>query len=276
MSSQAEYWNEDGGHAWVEAQAQLDAQLAGVGRLAVDAAAVQPGEAVLDVGCGCGTTTAELGELVGPSGHVVGVDLSAPMLARAREMVTASHVEFVLGDAATVSLPPGAFDLLYSRLGVMFFDDSVAAFAHLRTALDRGGRASMAVWQALAENNWVTVAAAAVAGFVELPPLGVSDEPGPFRFGDPDRLRSTLEAAGYTSVDLAGHRIDVKVGGGLPLEEAAWFTIDHGPLRRVLGSAASSVRSEAVARIEAALAPYLTPRGVELSSAVWVVTARAT
>jgi SAM-dependent methyltransferase len=274
VSSQAEYWNEDGGLAWVDAQVQLDAQLAGVGALAVHAAAVRSHEVVLDVGCGCGATTAQLAALVGPSGRVVGVDLSAPMLARARDSVTEPHVEFVLGDAGSVPLPAQAFDVLYSRLGVMFFEDSVAAFAHLHAALKPDGRLSVVVWQSLAENEWVTVPANAVADLVELPPLGGPDEPGPFRFGDPGRLRSTLGAAGYVDIEVVGHRIGLPVGGGLPQEEAAWFTVDHGPLRRVLASASAAIRASAAERIAAALSPYVTPTGVQLSSAAWVATAR--
>lgn len=274
MSSQAQYWNDAGGSAWVDGQTQLDMQLAPFGTLAIEAAAVQPGEAVLDVGCGCGATTAELASLVGPSGRVVGLDVSAPMLARAREQLSGSPVELLLGDAATFPLTPGAFDVLFSRFGVMFFDEPVAAFAHLRGALKPAGRLSMVVWQSLAANGWVTVPVAAVADVVEPPALGGQGEPGPFSLADPDDIRSMLGAAGYVDVHLAGREMDLAVGGGLPLGAAVEFTINQGPLRRVLASTSPDVRAAAAERIAAALAGYDGPSGVHMPAAVWVITAR--
>lgn len=275
MSSQAEYWNDAGGVSWVDGQAQLDDQLAPLGALAIDAAAVQPGEVVLDVGCGCGATTADLASLVGTAGRVVGLDISAPMLERARERLSGLPVEILLGDAATFALPRGSFDVLFSRFGVMFFDEPEAAFAHLRGALRVGGRVSIVVWQSLSANDWVTVPVAAVADVVEPPALGGAGEPGPFSLGDPDHLRETLRAAGFADVDLMGHETDISVGGGLGLAAAVDFTLDHGPLRRVLAAASPDVRAAARQRIATALADYDGPSGVRMGAAVWVVTARA-
>lgn len=275
MTSQAEYWNEAGGAAWVRGQALLDAQLAPVGALALDAAAAKPGEAALDVGCGCGATTADLAAAVGPNGRVVGVDLSAPMIVRAREWVAAPQVEFKVGDAASVALPGRAFDLLFSRLGVMFFDEPVRAFAHLRTALRPGGRVSLAVWQSIEANPWLAVPMASVAGLVELPALGGPDEPGPFSFAAQERVETLLGAAGFGDVALTGHIVDLAIGGGLALDGAVGCTIEHGPLRRVLEPAPPPVRAAATERIAAALAPYDGPNGVHLPAGVWVVTASA-
>jgi SAM-dependent methyltransferase len=239
------------------------------------AASVRRGEAVLDVGCGCGATTATLGELVGTSGRVVGLDLSAPMLDRALQTITAPHVELVLGDAAAVQLPEGRFDLLFSRFGVMFFEDPVAAFAHLRGALRTTGWISLIVWQPLEANGWVTIPSKAVADLVELPSLGGPEEPGPFSLGDANHLRARLSTAGYADIELADEKLELTVGGDLPLDEAATFTVEHGPLRRALADAPDAIRSGAVERIARALAPYETSYGVRLPAAVWVVTARA-
>ena len=274
MSSQAEYWNDAGGVSWVDGQALLDAQLAQFGALAIEAAAVQPGEVVLDVGCGCGATTEELSALVGTSGRVVGLDVSAPMLARARERLSGRPVELLLGDAATFALPARSFDVLFSRFGVMFFEEPPAAFAHLRGALKPGGRVAMVVWQSLSANAWATVPIEAVADIVEPPALGGAGEPGPFSLSDHDGVLTMLRAAGYTDVDLTGHEMDVTVGGGLPLPAAVEFTLDHGPVRRVLASASAEVRAAATERVAAALSPYDGPEGVRMPAAVWVVTAR--
>jgi SAM-dependent methyltransferase len=274
MSSQAEYWNDAGGLSWVDGQAQLDVQLAQFGALAIEAAAVQSGEVVLDVGCGCGATTEELTSLVAPSGRVVGLDVSAPMLARASERLAGRPVELLLGDAATFALPARSFDVLFSRFGVMFFDEPVAAFAHLRGALKLGGRVAMVVWQSLSANSWVTVPIAAVADIVEVPALGSAGEPGPFSFSDHHGVLTMLRAAGYTDVEITGHEMDLTVGGGLPLPAAVEFTIDHGPLRRVLASASTDVRAAAADRIAAALSAYEEPSGVRMPAAIWVITAR--
>jgi len=274
-STQAEFWNTAGGESWVRGQRELDLQLELFGALALDRAAVQPGEAVLDVGCGCGTTTAELAARVGPSGRVVGADISAPMLERARATVTAPHVEFLLGDAGSMPLPTGAFDVLFSRFGVMFFDDPVAAFAHLRAALRASGRIACVVWQPITANPWATVPFAAVADLVEPISLGDADTPGPFSFGDSDRLRDVLARAGFANVELEGCEPDVVLGGGLSFDDSVDFAVDHGPLRRVLESASEEVRGEARVRLRAALEPFATDAGVVLRSAVWVGTARA-
>jgi len=275
MSSQAEYWNDAGGVSWVDGQVRLDAQLARFGALAIAAAAVQSGEVVLDVGCGCGATTEELASLVGTSGRVVGLDVSAPMLARARERLSGRPVELLLGDAATFALPARSFDVLFSRFGVMFFDEPLAAFAHLRGALKLGGRVAMVVWQSLSANAWVTVPVAAVADIVEPPALGSAGGPGPFSFSDPDGVRRMLRAAGYTDVDLTGHEMDLTVGGGLPFRAAVDFTLEHGPLRRVLASVSPEERVAAADRVAGALSAYDGPSGVRMPAAVWVITARS-
>lgn len=275
MTSQPEYWNDAAGRAWVAGQALLDAQLAPFGALAMEAARVAPGDRVLDVGCGCGATTLELADRVGPAGHVVGIDVSAPMLARARERVHRANAELRLGDATTLPLEPAAFDVLYSRFGVMFFEQPVAAFAHLKTALVTGGRVALVAWQAMDKNAWVTVPAAAVADLVTLPPLGDGGEPGPFAWADRERARDILAAAGYRGVDVAGRELDVLVGGSVPLEQAVAFTIDFGPLRRVLEEAPEGVRRTAARRITDALARHQSGGAVRLPAAVWIVTARA-
>jgi SAM-dependent methyltransferase len=273
MSSQAEYWNDAGGISWVVGQEQLDVQLEPFGLLAMDAAAVQAGEVVLDIGCGCGATSLQLAARVGDSGRVVGLDVSAPMLERARERASGLPVDFLLGDAATYPLAAGSFDVLFSRFGVMFFDEPATAFAHLRTALKREGRVSMVVWQSVAANPWVSVPVAAVADVVELPALGAAGEPGPFSFADPSHVATILRDAGYADVDLRGHDMEMTLGGSLEFDAAVEFTLEHGPLRRVLASATTEVRAAAADRVADALSRYDGPSGVRMPAAVWIVTA---
>jgi ubiquinone/menaquinone biosynthesis C-methylase UbiE len=274
MSSQTEYWNDAGGISWVVGQEQLDLQLEPFGVLAMNAAAVQPGEVVLDVGCGCGATSLELAARVGASGRVVGLDLSAPMLERARERGAGLPIDFLLGDAATHPLALGSFDVLFSRFGVMFFDEPSRAFAHLRSALKQDGRVAMVVWQSIAANPWVSVPIAAVADVVEPPALGAVGEPGPFSLADPEHLAELMRDAGYADVELEGHDMEMTVGGGLPLEASVEFTVEHGPLRRVLASATPEVRAAAADRVADELSRYDGPSGVRMPAAVWIITAR--
>src|SRR2546427_13241586 len=131
-AGQVPYWNEAAGPKWVAFQKIIDAQIAPLGERAMDRAGIAPGERVIDVGCGCGDTTIALARRVGPAGLVLGVDISAPMLERAAETARAAgapNVRFENADAPIHRLSTGAFDVVYSRFGVMFFADPLAAFA---------------------------------------------------------------------------------------------------------------------------------------------------
>ena len=170
-AEQVRYWNEVAGPRWVRFQEGLDRQLAALAEAALGRAAPAPGEAVLDVGCGCGATTLELGRRVGGSGRALGVDISRPMLERARARAQAAGGAGRLrrGRRADGEFEAGAFDLLFSRFGVMFFTDPAAAFANLRRALRPGGRVAFLCWQRFADNPWMLVPLGAVAQHVSLP-----------------------------------------------------------------------------------------------------------
>jgi len=140
-AEQITYWNEQGGPRWVELQEALDRQLASFGRIVMDRLAIGSGERVLDVGCGCGETSLEIGRRVGTKGSVVGADISTVMLERARERGRGvANVEFLVADAQTHAFAPASFDVVFSRFGVMLFADPRTAFATLAHALKPGGR----------------------------------------------------------------------------------------------------------------------------------------
>ncbi|HYZ33803.1 MAG TPA: methyltransferase domain-containing protein, partial [Crenalkalicoccus sp.] len=149
------YWNGPAGRSWVAGQERMDATFAPLTEVALALAAPRPGERVLDIGCGCGGTLLALADRVGSAGEVLGLDVSAPMLARAAERAAGlPQVRTALGDAAAHPLPPAHFDLGFSRFGVMFFRGPVGAFRHIRAALRPGGRLVFICWRALAENDW--------------------------------------------------------------------------------------------------------------------------
>jgi SAM-dependent methyltransferase len=278
MNEQIEYWNGPAGQRWVTEQAARDALLRPFGAAALDAAAAAPGESVVDVGCGCGESSFALAELVGASGRVVGIDASAPMLARARERsAEAPNLTFVAGDASSAPLGRAAFDLLFSRFGVMFFPDPAGAFGHLRSTLRPDGRLTFVCWQALAANPWAAVpfeAAAKVLGRPEAPP---PDAPGPFSFGDPTRVRRILEGAGFRRVELRAFDSPIAFGASGSLEEAAREMARLGPAARLLEDRGEDELARAVSAIREALPPHVDAGGtVRLPGTVWIVTARAT
>ena len=142
-SDMTEYWNDQAGPNWVRYQRQLDGQIHALGEIAMDRAALQPGQRVLDIGCGCGDSALGLGRRVGKSGAVLGVDISAPMLDHARQRAAQEpelNLRFEQVDAQTHEFPHAGFDHAFSRFGVMFFDDPVAAFGNIRSALKETGR----------------------------------------------------------------------------------------------------------------------------------------
>ena len=141
------YWNSTAGRHWVERQESQDTLLAPILTAALERAQARPGERVVDIGCGTGASSIELGKQVA-SGQVLGVDVSAPMLARAGERIPpGAPIKFVRADATTYKFEPAAFDLLFSRFGVMFFAEPARAFANLRAALKPGGRLVFACWR---------------------------------------------------------------------------------------------------------------------------------
>src|SRR5213593_5220288 len=276
-AEQIRYWNEAAGPKWVSFQKVIDAQIAPLGERAMDRAGIDPGERVIDVGCGCGDTTIALARRVGPAGLVLGIDISAPMLERAAETARAeglANVRFENADAQTHRLPPGAFDVVYSRFGIMFFADPVAAFANLRSALRPGGRLAFICWQALRENPWLAVPLEAAARHLTLPPPPAPDAPGPFSLGDPERVRGILSRAGFADVRLEDLRETLTIGGGA-LDQAVEFVLQMGPTGAALREADPAVRPAVAAAVRAALAPFHTPAGVRMASAAWVVTGRS-
>jgi ubiquinone/menaquinone biosynthesis C-methylase UbiE len=274
---QIRYWNEQGGPRWVRRQQQLDAQIHSLGLVAMQHAQVKPGEHVLDVGCGCGQTALDLAERVGPNGSVTGIDISQPMLARARERQSAlglKNLEFVHADAQTYLFAHDRFDLLFSRFGVMFFEDPSAAFRNLRTTLRSHGRLCFICWQALEKNEWVRVPLMAAARHVALPPSPPLGAPGPFAFADPDRVRALLTAGGFAEVSFTPYETALSMGGATSTDEAVEFILEIGPISRLLETADEDTRLRVTQEVHAALNPYTSYGGVSLGGAAWIVLAR--
>ena len=267
---QIEYWNGRAGETWARSVERIDRLMQPVTQALLERAAVRSGERVLDVGCGCGTTSLALAEA---GGVVFGVDVSGPMVARARERAAGQgNPTFEVADAAAAKLER-AYGLLFSRFGVMFFADPVAAFRHLGEALVDGGRLCFACWQPPKQNDWMSLAGQAVAPLLpppETPPDPLA--PGPFAFADPGRLRFVLEQAGFVDVSLEDFR--TKIHLGRDLDEAMDFQRDVGPVARALAELEGDALERAIRLAREALAPHLTEKGLDLGAACWIATAR--
>ena len=202
-AAQSEYWNAAAGETWAQFQEPLDRQIEPLGLAGIDVLQPVPGERIIDIGCGCGQTSLALAARVAPSGSVVGIDLSRPMLevARQRPRPAANlRVDFRQLDAQNGDIGRGVFDAAFSRFGVMFFSDPVAAFRNIRASLKRGGRLVFVCWRPLAENPWMLAPLQAALPFI--PPVAPPDPtaPGPFAFADASRVRSILSDAGFAAV----------------------------------------------------------------------------
>lgn len=271
---QEDYWNAAAGETWVAFQDQLDRQIGPLGARAIDALNPKLGERFVDLGCGCGQTTLQLAERVGPDGRVLGLDLSHPMLTVARRRAADAGLQavaFVRADAQTQAFDPASLDGAYSRFGVMFFADPVAAFTNIRRGLRPEGRLAFVCWRSMAENEWMSVPLR--AGLQHLQPAPPQDPlaPGPFAFADPERVRGVLADAGFQQIVIEGH--DQRIGAG-NLDETVTMALRVGPLGALLRGQPEA--REAVTRtLQDALQPYVTPEGVSMKSATWIVRATA-
>jgi ubiquinone/menaquinone biosynthesis C-methylase UbiE len=268
-------WNGEQGRRWVEFQRQLDRMIEPFGHAALQAAAPRPGERVLDIGCGCGSTTLALARAVGPQGRVLGVDISQTMLDAARRLA-ASHadlpLQFVQADASDAARP-GAHDLLYSRFGLMFFDQPAAALRHLRGALRPGGRCAFVCWRAPRDNPWAMAPLVAARRALGInPPPADPLAPGPFAFADDQRLRELLAQAGFERIEV--QRCDAAIDLGPSARDAAAYSLRIGPVSRLAHEAGPSHEPTLRAAVEQALATYAAADGsVSLPGSTWVVRA---
>jgi SAM-dependent methyltransferase len=275
-ADQIAYWNGPGGQRWADRQAAQDILLAPVADLLIDRARPKSGERIIDVGCGSGATSIAFAHKVGPSGHVFGVDVSGPMLARARASAPKElPVDFVLADATIYPFDPASFDLLASRFGVMFFADPAKSFANLRSGLRPSGRLAFACWREPRENPWMMTPLQAIYQHVpKLPPQG-PDDPGPFSFASEARVHRILSEAGFKDIAMepCNLALDIAIGGGI--EAAVRSALEIGPASRALEGHPPETRAAAMKSVREVLEPFAKGETVALPGAIWIVTARA-
>jgi SAM-dependent methyltransferase len=273
-ADQIAYWNGPGGWRWADRQQAQDIVLAPVTDVVIDRAKAKSGERIVDVGCG-GATSIAFALQVGPTGHVIGIDISAPMLARALQVAPPGlPVEFVLADATVYPFVPAGFDLLVSRFGVMFFAEPALSFANLHRALKPSGRLVFACWREPRDNPFFMAPLQAVYQHVpKLPPPG-PDDPGPFAFASEARVQRILGDAGFSGIAMEPVDLSLDVAIGRGLEAAVQGAREIGPAARALAEQPADVVAAATNSIREALMPFVTGQSVPLRASMWIVTAR--
>lgn len=273
-SDMYEFWNGIGGRKWVNYQNILNFSLEAFGCEAMRVAQITSCEHVLDIGCGCGDTSLEIANKVGPNGKVTGIDVSNVILNLAQEhAISISNLHFECVDAQQCDFEPLMCDLAYSRFGVMFFNEPAKAFANIRKALKPGGRLVFVCWQTIKNNQWISLPLEIAAKFLAPPPRPKPQDPGPFSFGDPKRITEILESAGFNAISIKPYSAKFNLGEN-PIE-AADFISTIGPTSYLMDDTDTDALTKAhfINELQQALALYESNRGIDLNASTWIVSA---
>lgn len=264
-ADQAEYWNSAAGRKWVAHDEILGTILRGVDARLLARADPRPGERAIEVGCGTGATTRALAARIGEGGRVLAVDISEPMLARARERAAGlGHVTFLRADAQVHRFEPSGADLVISRFGMMFFDDPAAAFRNIAGALRPGGRTYFVAWAPLDENPWFAIPREAAIARLGSPEPQPPTAPGPLAFADRDRVRRLMAEAGHGAVE--GEAEDIDLAWPCDLQTLVDLATSVGPAARILRERGGGPDDEAAIRdsIAVRLAAFAGPDGCRI------------
>lgn len=272
-AEQAEDWNGASGREFIEQRERHEGVLGRLRARLLAAAAIQDGEHVLDVGCGCGETTILAARAAG-RGHALGADFSRIQVAEARRLAAAAGVANARFEVADVQVHPfeaGAFDVVLSSFGVMFFDDPAAAFGNLRKALRRGGRLAFTCWRARAENPVFTTGfaeAAAAAGVREMPGPGAA-----FSLAGTGRVGALLNGAGFGGIEFA--KADEPMLIGRDVDDVLEYERTSPTATEILAGLSPAQADELTRLVRDRLKAYASPGGVTMPGAAWLVTAQA-
>ncbi len=276
-AEQRAFWNSDVSERWVAQQHILDHQFEALTRRLRERSAITGGERLVDIGCGAGSTSLALAGLVGESGRVLAIDISEPMLARARQRAAEAgvgNVEFRLSDAQTHDFEAGGFDLVTSRFGIMFFEEPVPAFANLTTALRAGGRLVCVSWAALADNPWFRIPREIAIRHLGPPEPASPTAPGALAFADAGYVEGILRSAGFQAIRIEAETMPL--GFQMSLAEVARFVCDMGPAGRLirLNQPPAETVDRMAAEIAEAFQEFVRADGIEIPASLNYIEAR--
>lgn len=270
---QVKLWNGASGRAWVETRDVLEAMFKPLEALLVRAVSDAGARRVLDIGCGTGATTFAVAQALGSQGHCTGIDISGPMIAAARTRAEREGrlASFICADAQSHGFAPASFDMIISRLGVMFFADPVQAFANLRRAVRPDAALRLIVWRSAAENPFMTTAELAAKPLLpDLPPRR-PDAPGQFGFADRSRVEAILRASGWEGAAI--EPLDVALR--FPASELTRYVSRLGPVGVMLQGMEEPRRTDVIDTVRGAFDRYVDGSEIRFTAACWMVAARA-
>ncbi len=270
-TAQADFWASAAGTQWILREATLDTMMAGILNRVLHHAGFQQGEHVLDIGCGTGASCLAAAALVGPKGHVTGVDIAAQLLDRARSRAAeagASNITLHLADAQTHAFATASVDAIISRFGVMFFEDPIAAFANMALALKPKGRLVFAAWAPPAQVPWFSIPVNVAIARLGKPTPTDPNAPGPMAFQNPERVLKLMDQAGLKNPRCLSETVDLTPPG--TLAEVTAFATRVGPASRIMAefSATDADAAAIEAEIGARFAPYETARGMRVPAGI--------
>ena len=275
--NQKDFWSGKGGDIWVERQNAMDTMLSPLGEAALNKLNFNEEENVLDIGCGCGHTTLNIAKRIGTSGNVTGLDISQPMLKRAKESaveMSITNTLFKCVDVQTEDLGDQIYSAAFSRFGVMFFENSIAAFKNINKSLISGGYLSFVCWQSPAVNPWQSLFIQEVKKFLDLP-SPPPRSPGPFAFMESEYVSSILEESKFQDITIEGHEAEVNMFSGRSLSDSVKDYISINPVvTQMLKESSENQIAEIVNSGIEAFSPYYSEKGLIFPSATWLVTAR--
>jgi ubiquinone/menaquinone biosynthesis C-methylase UbiE len=275
---QINYWNGEAGQRWAAEDERMARLLSPVTLALLDHLQPQAGSQALDIGCGGGSQSLLLAQRLGDRGHVLGVDISAPLLEVANAKLqesrpTSAAIDFLQADAAVHGFEPASVDLLFSRFGVMFFDDPVAAFRNIHGALRETGRVGFCCWRSLRDNAWAWEPLQAALRHIAPPEPADPHAPGPFALADPERCRDILQQAGFTDISMEPFSTEMVFGEAAGLRQNVEDLARIGPISRLLAEQNADTLARVLDAIAESLAPYYDNDALRLPGSVWFVTA---
>ena len=273
---QKNFWSGQGGDIWVQRQNSMDTMLNPLGEVALNKLDLNDNENVLDIGCGCGSSTLSIAKLIKPNGKVTGLDISEPMLQRARESaqeLSLENISFRCLDVQTEDIGENIFTAAFSRFGVMFFEDSLAAFKNINTSLTAGASLSFVCWQSPANNPWQSLFVQEVKEFIDLP-SPPPRSPGPFAFMEAEYVNSILQDSNFENIEIVGYEADVNMFSGRSLPDAVKdYTSINPVVSKMLKDSPKKLTEKILNSVINAFMPYFSEKGLIFPSSTWLVSA---
>ena len=274
-AKQKDFWSGKGGDYWVEKQSEMDIMLNPLGEKALAKLDLKSNSEVLDIGCGCGATTLEIAKQVS-EGTVTGLDISVPMLDKAESeagIQGIANVDFRVVDVQVDQLASEKYDYVYSRFGVMFFDDPYEAFKNIFSSIKEGGELSFVCWQDPSLNPWQSLSVQVIRGYLDMP-SPPPRSPGPFAFHEKDYVKEILEKSGFSNISFDDNQEDITMFSGKSLQEASEDYLAINPVvTEMLKDSPDDLKAEIVESLKEAFSEFHKGDGLVFPSATWVVSA---